>query len=73
MKLRTIWTLRGLPLRERLQRTPDALALAAVRFIPARVRYWTAMRGIAAATTDSPDIPATPLDAILKNLPGGPR
>lgn len=40
MKLTTIWTLRGLPLRERLHRTSELWWFyTAPRFLPRRLRY----------------------------------
>lgn len=36
--------------------------------LPQRVKYWVAMGEIAKATRTSKDVPATPLDEVLKNL-----
>ena len=41
MRLRTIWTLRGYPLRERLSRTSEWFWLTAARHIPERLAYWS--------------------------------
>lgn len=40
MRLTTIWTLKGMPLKERIRRTKDRLALSFAIQLPARVRYW---------------------------------
>lgn len=68
MRFRTIWSLRGMPLDERLRRTRDWAAMEIGGHLPLRVRYWTTMREIAHATRDSRDIPATSLDEVLSNL-----
>lgn len=40
MRLRTIWTLPGLPLAERLDRTADTLCLRLAQRFPKRLAYW---------------------------------
>lgn len=68
MKLSTIWSLRYMTLTERLIRTRDWGAMAVAARLPKRIRYWTTILEVAKATQDSPNIPATPLDSILKKL-----
>jgi hypothetical protein len=68
MRLTTIWSLQGMSLAERLRRTRECGAMGIARHLPLRIRYWTAMQEISRATMTSPNIPATPLDEILKNL-----
>lgn len=68
MKLSTIWSLEGLSTPERLRRTREWGAMTVARKLPLRVRYWTTMQEIAKATRKSPNIPATPLDEIIRNL-----
>jgi len=68
MRLRTIWTIPAMTVRERLRRTREWAAMEVGARLPLRVRYWTAMQEIAHATRDSKDTMATPLDEILKNL-----
>lgn len=68
MRLRSIWSLPSYPLGERLRRTRDWLAMEIAANLPLRVRYWCTMQEIGRATMTSPNVPATPLDEILKNL-----
>lgn len=68
MKFWTIWTMPAMSLAERLRRTRDWLAMEIGARLPLRIRYWVTMMEIGRATTTSPNIPATPLDEILKNL-----
>lgn len=73
MRLSTIWTLHNMPIRERLSRTREWGNIAVARKLPAKLRYWVTIHEVAKATIDSPNIPATPLEEILKNLEGGPK
>lgn len=41
MKLATIWTLRGYPLRERLSRTGELVWLKIAHRLPRRLAYWS--------------------------------
>ena len=41
MRLTTIWTLRGMSLRERLNRTGDLAVLEVARRLPKRLAYWS--------------------------------
>lgn len=41
MKLSTIWTLRGMSLRERLNRTGEWTIQAAAHRLPRRLAYWS--------------------------------
>lgn len=68
MKIWTIWTLSAMSFKERLRRTRDWAAIKVASRLPKRVRYWTAIQEMAHATQASPNIPATPLDEVLKNL-----
>lgn len=68
MKFWTIWTLPAMTFAERLRRTRDWLAMEVGARLPLRVRYWVTMTEIGRATMTSPNIPATPLDEVLKNL-----
>lgn len=40
MRLTTIWTLRGMTLRERLNRTGEAFIRAVAHRLPQRLAYW---------------------------------
>jgi hypothetical protein len=71
MRFWTIWTMpvKAMGMKERMLRTREWAAMEAARkLLPKRVRYWCAMQELARATTESPNIPATPLDYVLKNL-----
>jgi hypothetical protein len=68
MRFTTIWTLPGLPLGERILRTRDWAAQKTGSYLPKRVCYWVTLHEIAKATRDSDNVPATPLEEILKNL-----
>jgi hypothetical protein len=41
MKLSTIWTLRGLPIRERFARTSEAVVRWVAHRLPRRLAYWS--------------------------------
>lgn len=41
MKFLTIWTLKGLSLKERLSRTKEWAAMKTARHLPKSVKYWT--------------------------------
>jgi hypothetical protein len=68
MRLGTIWTLPASTLAERLHRTRDWAAQVIAGALPHRIRYWTFIDMAAAATMDSPDIPSTPLHAVLDGI-----
>lgn len=68
MCLRTIWTMPAMTLMERLRRTREWAAMEIAAHLPLRIRYWTTMQELARATTDSSNIPATPLEDILRNM-----
>ena len=68
MKFTTIWSLPGLPLKERIDRTKDLWSMNVYDILPKRVRYWVAMRAIGKATMKSQNVPATSLDNVLQNL-----
>jgi len=68
MRLSTIWTLPSMPLMERLRRTQEWATMEFASRLPKRVKYWVTIQEIARTTRDSPDIPATPLQDILRKL-----
>lgn len=71
MRFRTIWSLPGLPLKERLSRSRDEANIVLARLLPQRLRYWVTMSEIGKATMDSPHVPATTVDTVLSNLKKG--
>jgi hypothetical protein len=68
MRFRTIWSLRGSPLKERLLRTLDWAAMKVAANLPVRVRFWTTILEVGHATAKSPEVPATDLTYILNHL-----
>lgn len=68
MRLKTIWTMPAMDFTEKLRRTRDWGAQEIAARLPLRIRYWVTLQEIGRATADSPHIPATPLDDILKRL-----
>ena len=68
MRLRSIWTAPAMRLSERLRRTRDWAACEIGARLPLRVRYWVTLQEIGRATMDSPNVPATTLDTILRKL-----
>lgn len=70
MKFWTIWTMswKSMTIRERLIRTQEWSAMQIAAKLPLRVRYWATLQEIGKATRNSPNIPATPLNEILRNL-----
>lgn len=68
MRFWTIWTIPACSLLERLQRTRDWAAMAVGARLPVRIRYWVTVLELGKATMKSPNVPATPLSDILRNL-----
>lgn len=68
MRLSTIWTLPSMSTMERLSRTLEWATIEFARRLPQRVKYWVTMGEIGKAVSHSSDVPATPLDEVLKNL-----
>jgi hypothetical protein len=53
---------------ERLRRTLEWATMETAAKLPQRLKYWVTMQELAKATTTSKNIPATPLDEILRRL-----
>lgn len=68
MKLATIWSLPMMTTPERLRRTRDWAAMELARKMPLRIKYFVTLQQIGKATMDSPNVPGTKLEDILKNL-----
>ena len=64
MKLTTIWTLRGMPLRERLARTVEWAVQSAAHRLPRRLAYWSYIDTTARYTFDHPTAPVVELPAL---------
>lgn len=68
MRFSTIWSIPAMSPGERFRRTRDWVAMRVASMLPQRVRYWAALGEIGKAVKDSPDVTATRLEDILKNL-----
>lgn len=75
MRLKHIWTVRYMPMAERIGRTIDWSALATATHLPKRIRYWTTVTEIAKATKDSQaaTVANISVDYVLNHLEGGPK
>lgn len=67
MKFMTIMT-SGYPLKEKFRRLRDWAAMEIGSRLPLRIRYWVTLIEIGKATRESMNIPATPLDEVLRHL-----
>ena len=69
MRLRTIWTLPGLPLRERLNRTGEWALREIARRVPRRLAYWVFIdQGVRHIRSDEV-VPEVTYMEILQRLP----
>jgi hypothetical protein len=68
MKLKTIWTLKGITFYERRLRTKQWLAMTTAAQLPQEVRYWATLIELGKATSRSQNVMGTPLDEILQEL-----
>lgn len=68
MRFWTILTLPAATVWEKLRRLREWQAQVIAARLPVRVRYWVTLQEIGRATMKSPNVPATPLDEILRNL-----
>ena len=68
MRFWTIITMRAMTPKERFYRLRDWAAMTVALKLPLRVRYWVTLLEIGKATKNSLNVPATPLDDVVKNL-----
>lgn len=68
MRFWTIWTIPAMSVAERLRRTRDWAAMKVGAKLPLRIRFWVTMQEVGYASRNSANVPATPLDEILRNL-----
>ena len=73
MKLTTIWTLRYLPLTERLTRTRQWFAMTAAHHIPKPIKYWAFIQVGSKAMSPNDIVPEVRFMDLLKNAEGGPK
>jgi hypothetical protein len=72
VKLRTIWTMPAMTLRERLRRSADAVDMAIAWRLPKRVRYWAFV--YTALDAAKPEMPSGMLfDDVHKRVRPTPR
>lgn len=71
MKFWSIITLPAATPAEKLRRLRDWAALAIAHRLPVRIRYWTAVSQMAAASTVDPHkvVPEMDLEYIMRNMP----
>lgn len=70
MRLSTIWSIPAMTMAERMRRTRDWGFQEVAARLPVRLKYFVTMQALARATSKLPNanVPAIPLDDILKNL-----
>ena len=68
MRLKTILTMSGMTLEEKVLRFKDWLAGTIAARLPLRVRYWAVLQGIGYATLEHPNVPAADVEYILKHI-----
>lgn len=73
MRLKTIWTLRGMALKERFRRTGEWAAMEVAIRLPQKIKYWVAVLEIGKVTSKTPGKPVMDitLDEILSKLDAG--
>lgn len=66
MRLTTIWTLKGMPLKERLRRTLELLYMfVAFKLVPKPIRYWIVVKETNNASGNSSPDSVTGLDIVM--------
>lgn len=76
MRLRTIWTIPAMTLRERLRRTADWADMTIAYHLPKRVKYWAVIHVGAHVTTQvNPNliVPDVRFMEVLELAEGHPR
>jgi hypothetical protein len=73
MKLSTIWTLRGMAFRERLNRTSEAGILWLAAHLPRRLAYWSFIVTANRAMKSTDVVPEVRFMDMLQRADGGPR
>lgn len=72
MKLKTIWTLRSMRLRERFNRTGEWSLMAIAHRLPRRLAYWSFIDSGVRAMGDHDVVPEVRYTDLLQRLDGGP-
>ena len=73
MKLTTIWTLRGMSLKNRLRETGNRLALGTAARLPKRVKYWAFVLVGTKAMDDNDIVGDVRYVDLLERAEGAPK
>jgi hypothetical protein len=75
MRLTTIWTLRGMPLRERLGRTGEWIVQTIAHRLPRRLAYWSFIDSTARYSSRNPNaiVPSIAAIDVIAEFPGVPE
>lgn len=73
MRLRTIWTIPAMTLRDRLRETQDWAAFEVAEHLPKRVRYWVFIQVGGKALHDDELVGDVKFVDLLDRAEGGPR
>ncbi len=73
MRIKTAWTLPGLGLRERLNRTGEALVRGLAHRLPRRLAYWSFIDTGVRAMRAKDVVPEVRYMDLLQRAEGGPR
>ena len=73
MKLTTIWTLRGMRLRDGVKETGNSLALLTASHLPKRVKYWTFVLVGTKAMDDNEIVGDARYVDLLERAEGAPK
>lgn len=73
MRLKTIWTIPAMTLRERIRRTSDLLNMKIAGRLPKRVKYWAYIQAGSSAMSSDAVVTDQNFMELLKTMPGEPR
>ena len=75
MRLTTIWTLRGMPLGERLDRTGEWIVQTIAHRMPRRLAYWSYIDSTARYSSRNPNaiVPSIAALDVIAEFPGVPE
>ena len=73
MKLTTIWTLRGMKLRDRLEASGNTIALGVAARLPKRVKYWAFVLVGTKAMNDDEIVSDQRFVDLLERAEGAPQ
>jgi hypothetical protein len=73
MRLTTIWTLRGMKLRDRFKQTYDLLAMKTANRLPNRVKYWAFVLVGTRAMNGNDIVPQVRFMELMERAEGAPK